>query len=69
MKKNSMQGLKRLCVTKRGIIYLVFLALLLFGAVACRGGHWGGGHDKGIYDGDGGHGCRSQFVNSLEDII
>lgn len=68
MKKNNMQGLKRSAGSKKRIIYAVLLALILFGAIGCRGGHRGG-HDDGLDDRSGGHGCRSQFAKYIADII
>lgn len=68
MKENNMQGLTRPEGSKKRIIYTVLLALILFGAIGCRGGHCGG-HDDGLDHRSGGHGCRSQFVKYVADII
>lgn len=69
MRKINMHVWKRQRESMKRIIFTIILVLIVFLAVGCRGRHWCGGHDDGGYDRNGGHGCSSQFVESVVDII
>jgi hypothetical protein len=61
-----MHGWKRQSKSMKRIAFAIILALIVLLAVGCRGRHWGGGHSD---DGNGGHGCNSQFVESGVDTL
>ncbi len=69
MRKINTHGWKRQRKSMKRIAFAIILALIVFLAVGCRGRHWGGGHDNDGYDRNGGHGCSSQFVESVVEII
>jgi hypothetical protein len=66
MRKMNMNGCKRQRKSMKRIAFAIILALIVFLAVGCRSRHWGGGHSD---DGNGGHGCSSQFVESVADTL
>jgi hypothetical protein len=69
MRKSNKHGWKIQRKSMERIAFAIILALIVLLAVGCRGRHWGGGHCDDGYGRNGGHGCSSQFVESVVDII